>query len=329
MDLQVATSPRSTVTFDPGIGAPVPDPLAAKALSGMERSMLEAYRRPAQTAVPAPVATPPADEYRERNPSLPRLRFRDVDHLPSMGKAYPPGTKIRYRPYTFGESVYVEESELDMRETYALICKGIECSGMDPMQLTLPDVLYLGLVRKFAALGSTKVNVTSTCPACGGVNRTPLDWALEFDNLEVPALPIRVPFTFGEHTFMPLTLAAYLDLLERNLETDFVSLMAAQCTSAPDFDAAVSIIRDMDDPSDIALLKEVDALLHHELRPITVTCPQQLQAVGEDEPGHTCEQRYPVALDDVSAAFVLPFPGGPQADPRRQITFGPARDQPA
>ena len=210
-----------------------------------------------------------------------------------------------------------------MPGTYDLILKGLECQTFDPMSLTLPDVLYLGLVRKIASLGGTKVTVTTTCPFCRGLNRTPIECsALEFDDLQVPALPVRVPMSDGEMLFMPLTLERYLVLLARGLEDDFIALMAAQCTSTPDLDAAMQMIRDLTDPEDIAFIKQVDELLHHELKPVVVTCPQELPTAEVDEPAPTCGRRYPVALDDVSAAFVLPFPGRSEGGVRRQIAFG-------
>ena len=321
---------RSTLSFDPGIGGG-DDPHLQSALAGLQQQKKAAPPPPPSAASPPatetarPAVPEVVDEYRARNPSLPSISFDDVKHLPSMGKAYPPGATVRYRPYTLGESIFAEESRMGIRETYDMILKGLECS-FPAMDLTLPDVLYLGLVRKIASLGSTKVNVTTTCPYCQGLNRTPIECtALEFDDLEVPALPINAPFSFGDHTFAPLTLGRYLDLLDRKLEDDFVALMAAQCTSVDDLDFAIEMIKGMVDPDDIALIKQIDEMLHHELKPVMVTCPQEIPSdtdQGGDEPAPTCGKRYPVALDDVSAAFVLPFPGRDSSDVRRQVTFG-------
>lgn len=327
-------APRSTVEFDTGIGSEMTDPRLLNALAGMQQQKHESYlagrtaAQPAAEAVPLPPEPPPAapaDEYRARNPSLPKMRFDTVKHLPSVGKAYPANATILFRPYTLGESIYAEESKPDMRGTYALILAGLECQGFDPMTLTLPDVLYLGLIRKIASLGATKVSVTTTCPYCKGLNRTPIECTeLEFDDLQVPALPIRAPFTFGDHTFSPLTLSSYLDLLDAGLEDNFLALMAAQCTSIPIFEDALAMTKDLTDPDDIAMLKQIDELLHHELKPVVVTCPQELPKPNQevDEPAPTCGRRYPVALDDVSAAFVLPFSGRSQESIRGKITFG-------
>ena len=167
------------------------------------------------------------------------------------------------------------------------------------------------------------MNVTTTCPFCRGLNRTPIECTrLDFDDLQVPALPIRAPFSFGGHTFAPLTLRRYLDLLDAGLEDDFLAIMAAQCTSIENIRDGMAVFDSLTDPDDIAMLKQIDELLHHELKPVMVTCPQEGTSEGVDEPGPICGRRYPVALDDVSAAFVLPFRGGDSGGVQRQITFG-------
>lgn len=329
---------RPSIDFDPGIGQgaePTGDAHMSNALAGLQRTQREDYA--AATAVPLPpivvppqvTAPGPVDVYRERNPSLPTIKFANVEHLPSAGKAYPPGTRISYRPYTLGESVHAEASRLDMRGTYDLILKGVDCGTMDKFKLTLPDVLFLGLVRKIASLGTTKVNLTTTCPFCKGMNRTPVECsALDFEDLQVPELPIVVDFSFGSHEFRPLTLESYLDLLDRSLEEDFVAIMAAQCATNLPLNDRIEMIRSMTDPEDISLVKQIDEMLHHQLKPIPIVCPQETDQLEEDGRVRTCGRRYPVALDDVSAAFVLPFSGRPGERSSGKISFGSSRNKP-
>lgn len=322
------TPPRPRVSFDTGIGRDAPAGAADAADAGRHAALahLHAARAAAPAPVPAAAAAPAAqtqaaaDPARVRNPDLPLRNFTDLTHLPSQGKAYPEGARVRYRPYTLGESVFVENSDLTLEQTYRFILKGLDLT-FDPMLLTLPDALYIGLMRRLQTLGDTKVTVNSTCPHCGGLNQTATETtALEFDDLAVPALPIRVPLCGGKHAFSPLTVADYLELDRLKLVGDIVAVYAIQCRTLP-FSEAHALFENLTDARDVRMLHEVDKLLHHELKPLTIKCPQPLAAKpGEAE--QTCGGLYPVNLDNVSSAFVLPFRGWAADDLSDQIEFG-------
>lgn len=274
----------------------------------------------AQPAQPAQKTTPVeqslADTISEKNPFLPKVAL-EVAELPSQGLAYPKGYTLSYRAYTLGEIDQLENSKLSTRQMYELILRGIETS-FPVMELTLADTMYLGLLRRLASMGGTDVLVTSVCPNCANTNTTRVETtSIEFDDLAIPKLPIKIKLSIGAHKFTPITIGDYFKMLDEGRQMDAVALIAAQCRTL-DFPQSIEIFTNLTDPLDIYGVKQVDRLLFHGLTPVTIDCRHKLMINDEEVP---CGQRYRVQLENAAEAFIFPF-RREESDSAVEITFG-------
>lgn len=257
------------------------------------------------------------DPVAEKNPFLPKVSLKEHSELPSQGLAYPSGYTISYRAYTLGEIDQLENSKLSIRQMYELILRGIETS-FPVLDLTLADTMYLGLLRRLASMGGTDVLVTSVCPNCANTNTTRVDTSsIEFEDLTVPKLPIKLKLSLGEHKFMPITIGDYFKLLEQDAKSDTLALLAIQCRTL-DFPASIETFKNLIDPLDIYGVRQVDRLLFHGLKPITIDCRHNLMVEEEQVP---CRQRYRVQLENAAEAFIFPF-RREESDSTVEITFG-------
>jgi len=203
-------------------------------------------------------------------PNLPDIYLK-LDSLPSKSLSYPNTSTIKYRPYTFGELKRFSQSKgLTFRENLDICMSGIETS-FDKNDLTLSDVLYIGVLRRLSTLGTSKVQCPYVCPLCHTPNTRILEMTdLEFEDLQVPELPLVAEFSFGELEFQPITVGNYQKLIQLGKDEDEVAGMAMQCIDL-DFDKALelfgSAVHD-----DAELLNEVDKVLFHGLKSIPSTC---------------------------------------------------------
>lgn len=252
------------------------------------------------------------DVIESKNPFLPKISVREIADLPSVGLAYPKGYSISYRPYTLGEIDQLENSQFSTRQMYEFILRGIETS-FSKEDLTLADTMYLGLLRRLASMGSSEVLVTSICPACQAVNQTKvLTQDIEFEDLSVPQLPINLETSAGLWKFTPVNMGDYFKLIDLNRKMDTVALLAVQCRNL-EFPKSIELFEGLAEPSDIAGVRQVDRLLFHGLKPLSVDC------VGATE--KPCHQTYKVQLENASEAFIMPF-RRQEDDPPIKITFG-------
>lgn len=192
-----------------------------------------------------------------------------IDTLPSKSLSYPNGSVITYRPYTYGEVKYITQSKLSAKQNLEYVMKGIT-SSFDLLDLTVADLLYIGLLRKISTLGSTQLTVPYTCPACHTPNK--LDFKtkdLEFEDLEIPELPLIADFSVGEIEFMPLTVGGYFKLLEMKKEDDSLYCLAIQ--SNKPVEEAYKLFYGLQ-PQDGQLLEQVDKMLYHGIMPMKNTC---------------------------------------------------------
>lgn len=255
---------------------------------------------------PEPVQAVSADE-------MPDISQINVTGLPSKGLPYPKDAKIGYRPFVLGEVSYLSESEISFTEQVEYVIKGMTCS-FDPYDLTLSDFLFVGLHRKVTAVGIDVANLTFECPKCKQAVLAPIDiHNIEFEELEVPALPMNVKFSWGTHHFRPLTVKQYLHLVSLGVSEDkekrSYAMMAAQMGCEGD-----SLLEWMDflfnlkpGSDDAKILNIVDDRLYHGCKTKVITC----QHCGHGS-------RVEVDGGDV---FIVPFPrpGSPIED---AISFG-------
>jgi len=257
---------------------------------------------------------------------LPEIKLK-VDRLPSKGLAYPPGATIKHRPFTFGEIKKISQSRLDTKEKFEFILSGIECS-FDKLDLTLPDFMYIGFLRRISTLGTSEGVLIVKCPHCKKDHREKIEVGssknhIDFNDIKAEALPVIVELADRrEYYFQPITLRKLFELLDGNKEVnDPILLMAAQCSLIkegkkeyiPDIEEVYKIIENVL-PEDGLMLAEVDEYLAHSIKPLKLICKNKL---ADDQ---TCGQEMSVELDG-GDALLLPFRGDKESTQRR-IRFG-------
>ena len=200
--------------------------------------------------------------------------------LPSGGFSYPQNYDIKYRPYVFGEINKISEDKMPFKDIVKIALSGIYTS-FPAKDLTFYDFTFLALLRKLSSLKDSKVKVTHKCSNCKKLNTYVINVSsdentdLNFWEIKYTDLPITVQLGFGEetlseYTFMPLTINNYLFLANNGLEKNMSATLAAQCTSHG-FDEMfrkINVVTGEDE----TLLREVDDLLTHGLKPIASKC---------------------------------------------------------
>lgn len=247
-------------------------------------------------AAPAAPAPDPAHAH------IPEIDIALKD-LPSQGKPYPPGTSVRYRPYTFGEVKKISQGSTEGRRRFDAIMAGVDCRGIDKWKLTLGDALYLGLLRKISSVGTSKAHIPYVCGHCGSRNVLVLDIggadkvALEFDDIAAPALPIRVELSCGDRVFMPVTVGDFVARLDKLVSPegveDGIAMLASYCVNVP-FEQAYEEFSNVTG-TDGELLNEIDRLLYHSAKDMITNCASE-----------ACGKKNSVELDG-GQALILPF----------------------
>lgn len=237
----------------------------------------------------------------------------DIKKLPSKGISYPENATISFRTYGYGEIKKISNSNMGEREAFGLVLAGIN-TNFDKYSITFGDFMYLSLFRKIATLGTTKFQVPYRAPISGEVRYHVMSVEeLEIEDLDIPKLPIKATFHGGELIFEPLTVGNVLELISKNELRDPTSLMAAQVRNNS-FDQAKSFIHSITNPDDLATIAEVERLLAHNIKPITIQCTEK------DKTGREVTNNVTIRLEG-RQALLLPFreEGVPS---RSGISFG-------
>lgn len=234
------------------------------------------------------------------NSFMPEIKVLTTE-LPSGGKAYPKDSWITHRPYMFGEVMQASGSKLDSDSTYKQILSGVTCS-FNKQLLTVPDVLYIGLLRKISTLGTSEIIARYQCKKCKSPGQFIFKTTdLSFADLKVPKLPIVADMSFGTIEFMPMTIADYLKIASMKKGEDSIALYAIQAKNL-EFDDAYKKFFNAS-PGDAAILTEIDSLLYHSLEPFDKKCGNIVNP-GENET--ICGNTIRVELDG-GQALLLPF----------------------
>ena len=230
--------------------------------------------------------------------------------LPSNNLQYPDGVNIHYYPFSFGEILKINQSNLDDFAMYNCILEGVEVKGMPVEDLTFYDVLYLGWRRKTASLGASIVDVVSYCPNCDTKNMTVMDLTkLEFIDIAIKAIPAKTKICGEELHFGFLTIRDYLDLLSKDQHTDILAIYA-KCVTNKGYPEAYSIISNATG-KDLEKIEVLNTILYHGLKPLDVECK------NED-----CKCNYVIEISNSQEAEILK-PFRRQEDViRDEISFG-------
>lgn len=207
------------------------------------------------------------------NEQMSGIGWISVTKLPSGYRTYPSGVEVKYRPYTFGEKKELALGNKSEAEEIRFIMRGIEVNGMGKYDLTIPDYMYLALMRKTSTDNEVKFTASFLCDACGQnqiLNFTVTD--IKFKNLDVEGLPVRATLSTGKVLeFKPMTVQNYLDMIkEKPTDRTQVDFMARQVSNMK-FPDAHKAIYDLSG-SDEDLIDQVDKLLDFGITPMEHKC---------------------------------------------------------
>lgn len=230
----------------------------------------------------------------------------EVKSLPSKALSYPPGSIIKYRPYSFGEIKKINQEKNSTKDTIEFALSGIQ-ANFDVKKITISDLLFIGLLRKISTLGTTKVVIPYDCDKCKGKVREVVDTdKLEFDDIQAPSLPVVCDFGGKDFKFMPLTVEGYLELCDLGKQDEELSMMAKQVTNVA-FDESYKTFYNAT-IEDGKFLDDIDKYLYHGIKPISSTCTQ-------------CKNKISIELDG-GQALLVPFRGD-QVPTKTRIRFSP------
>jgi len=206
--------------------------------------------------------------------------------LPSGGLPYDSGAEISYLPYTFGDLKTLSQSKVKTQTLYEYLLQGI-ITSFDKMELTFPDFLYVSLLRKISSIGTSQFKFEVTCNRCGKKHTqvSSID-KVEFTDLydKVPELPAVVTMQGKDIALSPTTIGSLLELYKLGkIDEDSadVILEASHAVFAQQiisingkevpFDDRYEFIQNIN-WEDYGVIKEVDALFQHGIKPIILTC---------------------------------------------------------
>ena len=194
-----------------------------------------------------------------------------VDKLPSGFKGYPEGTTISYDPITLGELEALNNGEnIDVERGIAMLLKAIHCNTLNSYDLYYWDVMFIGIQRKLTAFGDTRGIIYGTCPKCGSIVEREFDYSeLDFKELLAPDLPIIVTLGDKKVEIGLLTMKDFLELQTDGTVTDF-DLYCKLIKNIP-YEEAKQLLTNLYG-KDIKLIKYIDKLLNHGLKPLKTKC---------------------------------------------------------
>jgi hypothetical protein len=254
----------------------------------------------------------------------------EVKTLPSKWLPYPNGVKISYRPYVFGEIKKYNQSNMSLRDKYTFMLSGVIADGMDVWDLTVPDFLFIQLLRKISTFGDTECSISYKCPGCNRLSEHQFKSSdIIFDDLfdgvdinGVPKCPVTVKVSHGDMQFSPLNCRGYLDaqdFLQSNPDyDDGIYMLATMCTSHSVGEAYKKIYDGTYEDS--FKFEYLDELLYHGMAQKSFTCRNKINSIGTDGAEVVCNTTTPVEVDS-GEAFIAPFHGDAESI-KNGIRFG-------
>lgn len=228
--------------------------------------------------------------------------------LPSGNLQYPSGVKIYYKPFSFGDLMKINNSNLDETEFYRFILEGIEVIGMDKYDLTFYDTVYLGWRRKTASFGGSVLDAKSFCPNCDFRNSSIFDLNdIKFSDSEIKSLPVKCKICKIELKFKFLTIKDFIELFSQDKNKDILAIYAKSVTNL-DFEESYNILKNSygDDLDKIGLL---NSILYHGIEDLEVECSN-------------CKDKYKVKVTNSSEVELLKPFRSKEDIIRDEISFG-------
>lgn len=200
----------------------------------------------------------------------------EVLQLPSKFLPYPDGTKVFYKPYTFGELEKISGSNLSFSEMSKIIMSGIETHGITKMDLDYQDYLYLAVLRKLSTFSKSNYHISFKCPHCQQqVDCSPELSSIEWSEMEgVPELPLLVNIAGMDLDMSSLTVEDVSLLENQGLVKSDIAVIAGMIKNV-EFKSAMEIVENLDDGEDIAVLTMAKELLDFGNQTTTIVCPNK------------------------------------------------------
>ena len=254
-------------------------------------------------------------ESKEKKEFLPEIVL-DIKKLPSRGVPYPPSSTLKYKTYTFGEVQEASTSNWDIVDSIKLALKGIEAGGgLDKYQLTLLDVLYIGILRKVSSMNELRFEMPYICRGCMKQTKAIFtEKDIEFRDLshEIESLPIEADIAGKVLQFSPMTVKEFLDLHSgryKNViggKVDKISIYATMIKNLK-FEEAYQLLKTNRNNDDNEVLEEIDRLLLHDMKPLIATCSEEVE--NEDGEKSKCGFQNALKLEG-REALIRPFREG-------------------
>lgn len=214
--------------------------------------------------------------------------FSPITQLPSEYKPYPKNIRVTQRRYGWLEikQISARRTVLSNDDHWDAILGGVNIQGMDKEELTVPDGLYIGLVRKLSTLDVPFFEVSYMCSSCNQpvvFQLTPDK--LVFSNIKAPELPIVAQFSFGEMKFSPITIRKhriYENVRANYKDYEQGALFVAMNSVSHSYEEAFELLQTRADVKDIAIIESIDKLLDHGLQPVTNICQTKIRTVVPD-----------------------------------------------
>ena len=223
------------------------------------------------------------------NTPTPDVPVTYMDKLPSGFKGYPKGTKIGYKPMTLEELeiLSIEDEDWDNENeneskanlAIAYLLKSIVCNTLEPEDLYYWDLMYIGIKRKMLAFGGTQGTVYGRCSKCGNILAKKFDYTeLQFKELEVPALPLKIQLSGRNVEFGQITMKDFLQIEPSQGQLGVYARMIKNM----EFDEAYNFVKNLYG-MDIKKIKFVDNQLNFGLKPLEMICENEFE---EDNPNY-------------------------------------------
>jgi hypothetical protein len=245
---------------------------------------------------------------------IPSIKL-SVSRLPSGGKTYPKNVQISYRGYLFGELQEINGSKgRPLLDTMKDAMSGVTTLGMDTTALTLPDAVYLGILRRMSTTGASEFEIKYVCrnDKCRELNtHTFSQQNISFNDLAIDGVGVKIELTNGKtYELSPLTFGDFIRLangipgskVKGELIKNKTATLAIMCRNMP-FDEVYNDFYTITHPEDIEAIREVNELLHHDLKPLDAICKK-------------CGHANKVVLEGRDS-LITPFRGGGSSDRKR------------
>ena len=202
----------------------------------------------------------------------------DVLEVPSKFLSYPPGSKIQYKPYSFGE---LEEwaslpRGASPEDKYKLGLKGIKVEGFDIFDLNIADYNYIMTLRKLSTYDRARFDLKYNCPHCSEqVVSTQEIQNINFKDFEeFNRLPVVYKTSDGKELVIDsMTVGDAIRFRGSDIPDNSMTRLAFQIRNMSTSES-LEYLSDISDIYEIELLQELEGVLNFgKSQEIDLTCP--------------------------------------------------------